>query len=147
MEKYDTFLILTAVRFTKNDLLLAEKVKSIGKSFFFVRTKIDQDVRSERRKTAFNEEATLEEIREDCLENLKRFGADDKVVFLISNHTTAKWDFDRLTQGILDVLPPRLKESLTLSLDLLTSHSKDLLTRKVKILRGNHRAELIYNFA
>jgi hypothetical protein len=145
LEKYDTFLILAAFRFTENDLLLAEKVKSIGKSFFFVRTKIDVDVQNERRKKAFNEEEMLNDIRQDCLKNLKGFGADDKVVFLISNHKPVKWDFDRLTQGILDVLPLRQKESLTLSLNLLTSLSKDLLTRKVDILRGNYR--VLLNFA
>ncbi|CAB4024039.1 interferon-inducible GTPase 5-like [Paramuricea clavata] len=136
LEKYDTFLILAAGRFTINDLLLAEKVKSMKKSFFFVRTKIDQDVQHERRKARFNEEAMLNDIREDCLKNLERFEAGDEVVFLISNHYPAKWDFARLTQAILDVLPQHQKESLTLSLDLLTSHSKDILKRKVEILRG-----------
>ena len=103
------------------------------------------DVQNERRKKAFNEEEMLNDIRQDCLKNLKGFGADDKVVFLISNHKPVKWDFDRLTQGILDVLPLRQKESLTLSLNLLTSLSKDLLTRKVDILRGNYR--VLLNFA
>ena len=136
LEKYDTFLILCANRFTNNDLLLANKVKSIGKSFFFVRTRIDLDIYNQRKKK--NEEATLSDIREDCLDNLKDFGADDQTVFLISNSETEKWDFDRLTQAILDVLPLRQKESLTLSLNLLTSRSMDLLKRKVEILRGNY---------
>jgi hypothetical protein len=61
------------------------------------------------------------------LKNLEYFGAGDEVVFLISNHYPAKWDFARLTQAILDVLSLRQKESLTLSLDLLTTHSKDIL--------------------
>ena len=44
LEGYDFFLIFTAGRFTENDLKLARKIKSIGKNFFFVRTKIDVDV-------------------------------------------------------------------------------------------------------
>jgi hypothetical protein len=72
------------------------------------------------------------------LDNLEDVGAYDEVLFLISNHDPDKWDFDRLTQAILDVLPLRQKESLTLSLDLLTSHSKDILKRKVEILRGSY---------
>jgi hypothetical protein len=103
------------------------------------------DVQSERRKKAFNEDVTLEEIRGNCLENLKSFGADDNVVFLISNHNGVKWDFDRLTKAILDGLPHRQKECLTLSLNLLTSLSKDLLKRKVDTLRGNYR--VLLNFA
>ena len=136
LEEYDTFLILTAGRFTENDLLLAKKVKSIKKSFFFVRTKIDQDIANESQKRAFNEEITLNDIREDCWKNLEGLAAGNEIVFLISNCKTAQWDFDRLTQAILDVLPLRQKESLTLSLDLLTSRSRDLLKRKVEVLRG-----------
>jgi predicted GTPase len=135
LEKYDTFLILAASRFTENDLRLADKVKKMKKSFFFVRTKIDQDDQNEKRKKAYNQEAMLKYIRKDCWENLKSFGADE--TFLISNHHPAKWDFARLAQAILDVLPLRQRESLTLSLDLLTSLSKDILKRKVEILRGN----------
>ena len=113
LEKYDTFLILTDVRFTENDLLLAETLKSMKKSFFLVRTKIDQDVQNEKRKKAFNQEAMLNDIRKDCL---KSFGANEEVVFLISNHHPAKLDFAGLTQAILDILPEHQKESLTLTI-------------------------------
>ena len=113
-------------------------MKSLDKSFFFIRTHIDENYRSEKRKKGFNEKAMLNEIRQDCLKYLKGFGVNDEIVFLISNHDPAKWDFDRLTQAILDGLPLRLKESLTLSLNLLTTLSKDLLKRKVEILRGNY---------
>ena len=132
-EKYDTFLILTAGRFTENNLQLARKVKSITKSFFFVRTKIDNDIHNESRKKAFNEESTLKAVREDCWKNLEGLTAGDTEVFLISNHETANWDFDCLTQAILDALPVHQKESLTLS---LTSPSRDLIKRKVEVLRG-----------
>ena len=70
LERYHTFLIFTATRFTTNDLLLAEKIRSMKKSFFFIRTKIDENVRGESRKRAFNEEAMLMKIRRDCAENL-----------------------------------------------------------------------------
>ncbi len=112
-------------------------MKSIKKSFFFVRTKIDAEIESEKMlKRKFNEEEKLKTIRENCLENLEDLLDDDKDVFLISNCVTDKWDFDRLTQAILDVLPLRQKESLTLSLNLLTSGSKRLLKRKAETLRG-----------
>jgi hypothetical protein len=132
---YDTFLILTAGRFTQNDLQLAKRVEEMKKSFFFVRTKIDQDVDNEKEKRAFNEGATLNDIRGDCLKNLKRSSFGNIAIFLVSNRKTAKWDFVRLQEAILDVLPLRQKQSLTLS---LTSHSKNILKEKVKILRGNY---------
>ena len=144
-EDYNTFLILSASRLTQNDLLLAEKVKSMKKSFFFVRTKIDVDVHSQKRKRTFDEDVMLRSIRSRCLENLKMVGLKDNDVFLISNLEPAKWDFGRLTGAILDGLPDRLKESLTLSLDLMTTKSKDILKRKADALRGSYR-EHILNF-
>ncbi|XP_028405053.1 T-cell-specific guanine nucleotide triphosphate-binding protein 1-like isoform X2 [Dendronephthya gigantea] len=136
LEKYDTFLILTAGRFTENDLALTKKVTAIGKSFFLIRTKIDQDYTNERRKKNFSEEMMLATIKNDCFENLKGFSGANRVVFLISNPYPAKWDFGRLTQAILDVLPFRQRESLTLSLGVLTSLSTDMLKRKADLLRG-----------
>jgi hypothetical protein len=126
LEKYDAFLILTMKRFTENDRLLVEKVKSLSKSFFFIRTHIDADYLSQKRKKAFDEQAMLRTIREDCLEKLKGTETGHDAVFLISNLYPAKWDFARLTQAILDVLPYRPKECLTLS----------LLKRKRELLRG-----------
>ena len=143
-EDCNTFLILSAGRFTKNDLLLAEKVKSMKKSFIFVRTKIDADVCSQKRKRNFDEDFMLRNIRSECLENLKKVGVKDNV-FLINNLEPAKWDFARLSGAILDGLPDRLKESLTLCLDLMTTQSKDILKRKADALRGSYR-EHILNF-
>jgi hypothetical protein len=116
--------------------LLAEKVKSLDKSFLFIRTHIDENYRSEKRKRGFNEIAMLNKIRQDCLKNLE--GVSEEIVFLISNRYPTEWDFNNLTQAILDILPFPLEGSLTLSLNLLTTFSKDLLKRKVEILRGNN---------
>ena len=115
LERYHTFLIFTATRFTQNDLKLAEKIRSIDKKFFFIRTKIDENVRAEKRKRSFNEGAMLDEIRCYCSENLGELLTNEQNIFLISNHYPAKWDFDRLTKAILDVLPTYQRESLTLS--------------------------------
>ena len=104
LEKYHAFLIFTANRFTENDLLLAKTVRSIKKSFFFIRTRIDENVRAEKRKRLFDEEAMLEKIRSNCAENLGDLLSDVKDVFLISNHNPEEWDFARLTQAILDAL-------------------------------------------
>jgi len=137
LEKYHAFLIFTASRFTENDLELARKIKSFDKKFFFIRTKIDENVRAEKRKRAFQEDAVLEKIRRDCLENLGDLLTCEQDIFLISNHDLAKWDFARLTQAILDALPTYQQDSLMLSLgNVLTRSSNDLFQRKVKVLEG-----------
>lgn len=48
LEKYHAFLIFTKDRFTENDKQLARKIGSMNKSFFFIRTKIDENARAER---------------------------------------------------------------------------------------------------
>ena len=136
LERYHAFLIFTATRFTENDLKLAEKIRSIDKKFFFIRTKIDENVRAEKRKRSFNEGAMLDEIRCYCSENLGELLTNEQDIFLISNHYPAKWDFDRLTKAILDALPTYQRESLTLSLGVLTSLSTEILKRKVEVLKG-----------
>ena len=132
VEKYHTFLIFTYTRFTNNDLLLAEKTRSMKKSFFFIRTKIDVDVRAESRKRSFNEEAMLMEIRRECAENLGDLLSNEEDIFLISNHDVDKWDFSRLTQAILDALPRYQRESLTLG---ITRSSTEIFQRKVNVLK------------
>ena len=138
LEKFHAFLIFTASRFTENDLKLAKKVRSIKKKFFFIRTKIDENVRAEQTgKRSFNEDAMLREIRRNCVENLGDLLSNGEDVFLISNHFPAKWDFARLTKAILDALTKYQQESLILSLgNVLTRSSNDLFQRKVEVLRG-----------
>ena len=131
LDGYDFFLIFTAGRFTENDLKLARKIKSIGKNVFFVRTKIDVDVNAEERKRSFNEEALLQKIRADCLNNLGDLLSNQQDIFLIINHFPGKWDFSRLTTAILEALPRYQRESLTLT---LTRLSANIVKQKVDIL-------------
>ena len=93
---------------------------------------------SQKRKKAFNEEKMLKTIREDSLENLTSTAARSEDVFLVSNLYPNKWDFARLTQAIVDALPFRQRECLTLSLGVLTSLSTDMLKHKAELLRGKY---------
>ena len=134
LEKFDAFLILTGGRFTEYDLKLAEKIKSINKNFFLIRTKIDVSVEAERKgKRSFNEKAMLQKIRSDCAENLGDLLSDERDIFLISNHDRDKWDFARLLQAILDALPTYQRESMVLSLG--NSVTTDIFQKKVEVLR------------
>ena len=119
---------------------MAKEIKEQGKSFFFIRTKIDEDVKSGKRKKSFSEAAMLQEIRSDCVKNLvdeaRKSICSKEDIFLISNHLSGEWDFSRLTEAILDALPRYEREALTLCLNALTGLSKNFLERKVKILKG-----------
>ncbi|XP_015770575.1 PREDICTED: interferon-inducible GTPase 5-like isoform X2 [Acropora digitifera] len=137
LEKYHTFLIFAHTRFTNNDFLLAEKIRSMKKSFFFIRTKIDVDVTAGSLQRSFNEKAMLMAIRRECAENLGDLLSSEEDIFLISNHLVNKWDFVRLTQAILDTLSRNERESLTLSLhQAITRFSTEIFQRKVNVLKA-----------
>ena len=138
-DEYDTFLIFTKDRLTADDLKLAERIRSTGKKFFFIRARIDQDVDNARRSKQkfFDKDATLDKIRKKLWQSLIERGLleDDKEIFLISNHFPAEYQFDELTQAILAVLPQRQRESLTLTIDNALLLSKNTLKEKVEVLK------------
>ena len=138
METYHAFLIFTNNRFTDNDKKLAKKILSIDKRFFFIRAKIDQSFGSEEKSKTrpLTADAMKEKIKRDCLENLvdedgKQL-SNEHNIFLINNLDPATWEFDRLTQAILDALPKYQRSSLILSLG---NKSTDALQRKVQVLK------------
>jgi hypothetical protein len=112
MDFYDVILILTSTRLTNNYLLVAKKLESIGKLFFFVRTKVDMDIKSERRKWRkkhFDEVKVLEQIKS----TYEKLVTDhENRVFLISNFHPDKWDFNRLATAIYATLPDDRREVL-----------------------------------
>ncbi|XP_025050875.1 interferon-inducible GTPase 5-like [Alligator sinensis] len=55
--RYDFFIIISSTRFTDKDIKLALEIQSLGKSFYFVRSKVDQDLDNERR--LYNESGFL----------------------------------------------------------------------------------------
>ena len=65
LDKFDAYLIFASGRFTENDSKLADKVHSIGKTFFFVRAKIDVDLRNaahDQGLTSFTDEQEHKEL-------------------------------------------------------------------------------------
>ncbi|XP_051720225.1 interferon-inducible GTPase 5-like [Ctenopharyngodon idella] len=103
-DTYDLFVIISSERFKENDVFLAKEIQKKKKNFYFVRTKIDNDIRSVAQKRNFNEQQALCTIREDCNRNLKEVG--NPKVFLISSYDLAKYDF----QDLVDTLELDLSE-------------------------------------
>ncbi|XP_057299252.1 interferon-inducible GTPase 5-like [Hydractinia symbiolongicarpus] len=131
-ERYDFFLIITANRFSENEIWLASQIRKAKKNFFFVRSKIDQDLINEKRCRAnFKVEDVMEEIRNNCVKKLQPdFGYPD--VFLISNFDPQKYEFPSLCLKLIDALPQLKKEAMTLSLPSL---SDTMIVEKKKILQ------------
>ena len=138
-DKYHTYLIFVKHRLTANDLKLAERIRSTGKKFFFIRAKIDQDIENARRtmQHLFDKDAILDKIRKNISQNLLERGLlkDEKEIFLISNQHPAEYEFGELTQAIVAILPQRQRENFILTINDALTLSKDTLKGKVEVLQ------------
>ncbi|KAM9114303.1 interferon-inducible GTPase 5-like isoform 1-T1 [Pangshura tecta] len=108
--RYDFFIIVTSKRFRSCNADLAQEIQKMGKKFYFVRSKVDEDLRNESRKRNYDQETTLQTIRDDCVEKLRREGVNSPQVFLIS-----RWEFDQYDS-------PQLQETLANELDSHKRH-------------------------
>ncbi|KAK9961155.1 hypothetical protein ABG768_008961 [Culter alburnus] len=131
LDTYDFFIILNSERFMQNDVMLAKEIKKQKKNFYFVRSKIDNDMIAERRKKGFDEQKVLSIIREDCQKNLKELG--DPKVFLMSSFDLDKYDFE-IFQNTLEAELPILKRSALLQAWPLCSAAS--LEKKIKFFEG-----------
>ncbi|KPP56292.1 hypothetical protein Z043_126117, partial [Scleropages formosus] len=96
--RYDFFIIIASERFKVSNVELAREIQKMKKRFYFVRSKIDDNIRAEKRKKNFDQDKTLNQIREDCIKGLQRNGVESPVVFLISSFDLGYYDFPLLEQ-------------------------------------------------
>ncbi|KAL8219522.1 UNVERIFIED_CONTAM: hypothetical protein K2H54_026280 [Gekko kuhli] len=101
---YDFFIIVSSGCFTVNDAILALEIKKMNKRFYFVRTKVDQDMDNEKKKPNFNETQTLEQIRNYYRSKLMKEGIDNPKVFLISRWHLDMYDFPKLHETLANDL-------------------------------------------
>lgn len=117
LERYDFFVIVASERFRQNHAELARAVGAMGKRFYFVRTKVDQDLRAsrQRRPSCFQEAQVLREIETDCLRNLQKEGLGSPKVFLLSSFELHKFDFQRFQDTLAEELDGHKRHVLLLS--------------------------------
>lgn len=127
-DRYDFFIIISSERFKENDIMLAKEISKRKKLFYFVRSKIDNDIRAEETKKTFNKEETLLGIKRNCLENLKQI--ENPKVFLISSVDIKAFDFEKLVETLLSDLPQHKQSALLQSVPVT---SVAMLKKKVKM--------------
>ena len=131
-DKFDFYILISCQRFTENDLWLAKEIEKAGKKFYFLRSKVDTALSDEKRahRKTFNKEATLDKIRKNCQDSLRKGEIATADVFLISSYETALFDFNIAKEKLLQDYP-RLK---TYALVLSVSHdqSKWILKKKIE---------------
>ncbi|XP_053191174.1 interferon-inducible GTPase 5-like [Scomber japonicus] len=134
-DKFDFFIIISVDRFRENDVKLAQEIQKMGKKFYFVRSKIDNNLRDEERsQRKFNEETTLAQIRENCIKGLQKLGIETPQVFLLSSFDLHLYDF-RLLEETLERELPALKRNVLLL--ALPSVSLEIINKKKEALQAN----------
>ncbi|XP_028633539.1 T-cell-specific guanine nucleotide triphosphate-binding protein 1-like [Grammomys surdaster] len=135
--EYDFFIIISSTRFKENDAQLAKAIEMMGMNFYFVRTKIDNDLDNEQKSKpkTFNKEKVLMKIRDDCSEHLQEALFHEPPVFLVSNFHMSDYDFPKLETKLLEGLPAHKRHIFLLSLQSLTEatikYKRDSLKQKV----------------
>ncbi|XP_048461019.1 interferon-inducible GTPase 5-like [Rhincodon typus] len=134
-QKYDFFIIILHGRFRENDVSIANEIKRLGKNLYFVRSKIDNDLYSMRKKNkTLNEEEELKKIRRDCVSKLKVAGFSAPTVFLISSFEMNDFDFPELRETLANNLDDLKKQAFLMSLpnttlEIINNKRKELKKR------------------
>lgn len=120
--EYDFFIIISATRFKKNDIDLAKAISMMKKEFYFVRTKVDSDLKNEEecKPRTFDREKVLQDIRLNCVRNFKENYMDEPPIFLISNRNFSDYDFPIMMDKLISDLPVYKRHNFMLSLPNIT---------------------------
>uniref|UniRef100_A0A452VE81 Immunity related GTPase cinema n=1 Tax=Ursus maritimus TaxID=29073 RepID=A0A452VE81_URSMA len=135
--RYDFFLLVSPRRCGAVETRLASEILRQGKKFYFVRTKVDEDLAATRtqRPSGFSEAAVLQEIRDHCAERLRVAGMSDPRIFLVSNLSPARYDFPLLMSTWEHDLPAHRRHAGLLSLPDISLEAlqkkKDMLQEQV----------------
>ncbi|XP_052050299.1 uncharacterized protein LOC127693473 isoform X6 [Apodemus sylvaticus] len=136
-DEYDFFIIISATHFKEIEIHLAKAIEKMNTKFYFVRTKIDQDVSNEQRSKprTFNRDSVLKKIREDCSGHLQKALSSQPPVFLVSNLDVSDFDFPKLETTLLSELPAHKRHIFMMSLHSVTEtaidRKRDFLRQKI----------------
>ncbi|XP_019211569.1 interferon-inducible GTPase 5-like [Oreochromis niloticus] len=132
-EKFDFFIIISATRFTENDVKLSQEIQRMEKKFYFVHSKIDNDINAEKRKRDFNKEETLKVIRDDCVHRLRGLGIESPQVFLVSSFELHLYDFSLLHETLDRDLPSKKRDAL---LFVMPNINPEIIRKKKKAFQS-----------
>ncbi|CAI5695307.1 unnamed protein product [Oreochromis niloticus] len=136
-EKFDFFIIISDTRFRENDVKLALEIQKMEKKFYFVRSKVDNDVRAEERSQRdFSPEKSLKRIKENCIQGLEKQGITSPKVFLVSSFDLHLYDFASLQGTLEKELPAHKRDVLLFAMPNINmeiiNKKKDAFQAKIK---------------
>ncbi|XP_052796511.1 interferon-inducible GTPase 1-like isoform X3 [Mya arenaria] len=141
-QRFHFFILITSCRFKENDLWLAKEILKNKKHFYFVRTKIDADIRSDKRAhpSTHNQDNMIQAIRTITAEHLKTAHMSQTNVFLIDNYDTRRFDFDKLNERFIVDASSHIKKSLIFS---ISTGSSGIRKEKVAALRSRIKRQAL----
>ncbi len=136
-KKYDFFFIVSSKRFTEDDLWLSQEVKKYGKGFFFIRSRVDEDLVNEKRDhpKTFNEEKILEEIRKESYKYIKQIDPTAHV-FVISGllENTKRFDYALMENTLITSFPIYKRRAMIMSMTMTSKGSRFIVPFLDKVL-------------
>ncbi|XP_052086703.1 T-cell-specific guanine nucleotide triphosphate-binding protein 2-like [Mytilus californianus] len=136
VSEYDYFFIFFDTVLCEDDIWIASQLLKLGKSFSFVRSKIDKDVKHGLENNETEEEVLtrIREIFKSTLDEnieLKTFAE----IFLISSKTPSIGEMDKLNKHILDSLSSLNQEKFRVVVFSFGPMSEVVIDEKYKSLK------------
>ncbi|XP_043542397.1 interferon-inducible GTPase 5-like, partial [Chiloscyllium plagiosum] len=127
--RYDFFIIVASERFKASHTTLAQWIQESGAHFYFVRSKIDNDIAVCQRQqgTITDQHETLHKIREEAVNYLTQQGVHSPQVFLISSPFFEDYDSKQLQETLERDVPKFRKQAFLKSIHPVCS---GFITRK-----------------
>jgi predicted GTPase len=133
IERFDFFLLLSAGRFTETDAWLGREIsEKQRKKYYYVRTKVDQDVENDREDSEDHDvDRVLNDVRQDIQHNLAT-GNKVNGLFLVAGRRPNSFEFPKLEKSLIDDFPESKRSALILS---MCAMSESLVKMKIAQLR------------
>uniref|UniRef100_A0A3P9B4P5 Interferon-inducible GTPase 5-like n=1 Tax=Maylandia zebra TaxID=106582 RepID=A0A3P9B4P5_9CICH len=119
-DRFDFFIIVSDTGCRENDC-------------YFVRSKIDNFMRDERRNEDFSAERSLREMRENCVQGEFLFCIVSPQVFLVSSFEPNLYDFSLLQQTLDRDLPKNKRDTL---LFIMPNINPEIIIKKKKAFQS-----------
>ncbi|XP_026008186.1 interferon-inducible GTPase 5-like [Astatotilapia calliptera] len=132
-DRFDFFIIVSDTGCRENDVKLAQEIQKMKKKCYFVRSKIDNFMRDERRNEDFSAERSLREMRKNCVQGLRDQGIVSPQVFLVSSFEPNLYDFSLLQQTLDRDLPKNKRDTL---LFIMPNINPEIIIKKKKAFQS-----------
>ncbi|XP_052775807.1 T-cell-specific guanine nucleotide triphosphate-binding protein 2-like [Mya arenaria] len=140
LSRFDFVLLLSSSRFKENDIWLAKEILKLKPNYnlFFVRTKIDEDLRSSqkgRRKiqTLKDMQALQQTVRDNVRINLEKGKIFKAHIYLVDNYDKEAFDFATIVSKLIQKVSRLKREAMIMSLSGITN---EVVQKKLAILKS-----------